>query len=720
MDRRSALLLRGVLALLVLLLLPLSAARAQEDETPYSSAELISEVTTIQPGTPFTLALRLTLEPHWHTYWENAGDSGIPVTIDWDLPTGFEAGEIQWPYPMRIDTPPLVSYAYEDEVLLLTTITPPADLPVGQPATIAARADWLVCADVCLPAGTDLSISLNTLAGEPWPDPRWQQAFIETRRALPQTVPGFDFQAFRQGNGVRLVVTPPPGRSAPGAGTEFFVADEAVLDHLPRPDWTLEGRAAWADFAPSDYVDGPITRLRGVLVAPEGEAWDEEGQVRALLVDVEVEEGPAGVGAAADAADPLPPTIWLALLLAFLGGLALNLMPCVFPILSVKILSFVNQAGEEAGKVRAHGLAFGSGVLMSFWALAGLLLILRAGGAVSGWGFQLQSPAFVAVMTLLLFAIGLNLMGVFEIGLSFAGVGGHVANKGGYGGSFSSGILATLIATPCTAPFMGTALGFALTQTSAVALLIFTFLGLGMATPYVVLSFSPRLMKHLPRPGGWMETFRQVLAFPMFATAIWLLWVFGMQMGVDGMSRLLVALLLLSFGAWMIGRWSGVQFKAGVRNFARVAGVSAIIAAVAIAVSGTGSASVAAMAAAEGEWEVYSAARVEELRAEGRPVFIDFTAAWCLTCQVNKRVALSAPEIEQAFRDRGITLMRADWTSRDDEITRALESYGRSGVPLYILYPNGSDEPVLLPEVLTRKIVLDYLARVPEVRQAAR
>jgi thiol:disulfide interchange protein len=470
----------------------------------------------------------------------------------------------------------------------------------------------------------------------------------------------------------------------------------------------------------SEFAFGDVDELEGALVAPDGRAWDEAGAVRAMYVNVPVTGAPvATAAAAAGGGDTVAPTLLLALLLALVGGLLLNLMPCVFPVISLKVLSFVKQGGEDPAKVRSHGLVFGAGVLASFWALAGVLLALRAAGSVSGWGFQLQSPAFVAVMTLLLFAVGLSLMGVFSISVSCSRAGATAGS--GYGGSFSSGILATLLATPCTAPFMGAALGFTLTQPAAVALLVFTALGLGMALPYVVLSMSPRLLRYMPRPGAWMETLRQALAFPMFAAAVWLLWVFGLQAGMDAVAILLVAILILSFGAWILGRWGGLHLNAGTRAAGRIGAAVAVILAVGLAVTGarSGEPAVAAAGAAVG-WEVYSAERVDVLRAEGQPVFIDFTAAWCITCQVNKRVALSTQEVQDAFRDRDVALLRADWTARDENITRALESYGRNGVPLYVLHPGGDAPPVLLPEVLTRQVVIDHLNRLPDTRQAAR
>jgi thiol:disulfide interchange protein DsbD len=438
-----------------------------------------------------------------------------------------------------------------------------------------------------------------------------------------------------------------------------------------------------------------------------------------MTVDVPVEE--AGSVAASTPSGGGPSTaLWWTLLSAFVGGLLLNLMPCVFPVLSVKILGFAKQGGDDEHTIRRHGLTFGAGVLVSFWVLAGILLALRAAGSEIGWGFQLQSPLFVALMTMLFFGIGLNLLGVFEVGSQLMNWGGRLERSASdtYSGSFMSGVLATVVATPCTAPFMGAALGVALTLSTAGSLLVFTALGAGMAAPYVALSMTPSLLQRLPKPGAWMETLKQVLAFPMFAAAVWLLWVFGQQTGPSGMALLLLGLLLLGLTGWTLGRWSALQVSTRTRVITRTVAVLSLIGALVVTVLGAQSAPVANAARAtttqDAEWQSFSPETVEQLRAEGRPVFIDFTAAWCLTCQVNKRTALSSEAVQQAAREKNVALVRADWTNRDPAITRALESHGRSGVPVYVLYKGDGSEPELLPEILTEQIVLDALNGVPK------
>jgi thiol:disulfide interchange protein DsbD len=397
----------------------------------------------------------------------------------------------------------------------------------------------------------------------------------------------------------------------------------------------------------------------------------------------------------------------LALVFAFAGGVILNLMPCVFPVLSVKVLGFVEQAGQDPARARNHGLIFGAGVVVAFWILAALLLALRAGGESLGWGFQLQSPTIVALLALLLFGLGLSLSGLFDIGLGLTRLGAAGAGRG-YGDSFLTGGLAVLVATPCTAPFMGAALGFALVQPPLAGMAVFTALALGLAAPYVVLASVPGLLRRLPRPGAWMETFKQLLAFPLYATVVWLVWVFGQQVGINAVAVLLLGMTLLAFAAWLAGR-TGSSRAAMVRTAA------VLLALVAAGVSVFGSRAVAASPealATSSAWEPWSETRVAELRAEGRPVFVDFTAAWCLSCQVNERVALSSASVRSAFAAADVALLKADWTSRDAEIAAALEGFGRSGVPLYVLYPaDPAGAPELLPALLSPGTVVEAVER---------
>ena len=718
-----------------------TALTAQEDDpNPHSDAWLVSEVQSVRPGESFTVAIRFELDPGWHNYWRNAGDSGLPTTIDWDLPSGWEAGPIQWPYPHRIVAPPLVDYGYSDEVALLVDLTPPADLSPGSSVRLGATVNWLICREICLPAQGEVEITLPVRATSPEPDPRWSELFRDTRAHLPREVAGWTVEAELEGEGYRLTVRKDEQALSLPDSVYFFPAQKSVLAHAAPQEATYEGDVLRLSLSPSPYAQNPVPVLRGVLLAEDGSGWDPEDRTPALAVEAPVQgveapgpteegtggqvgkgAGPSGTEEGASAPpeglaggagqDADTATLALALVFAFLGGMLLNLMPCVFPVLSIKILGVAGQGGADRAAMRRDGLFFALGVILSFLALAGVLVALRAGGEQLGWGFQLQSPLFVAFMAALFFAIGLNLMGVFEVGASLTRVGNRAGLSGGPGESMASGVLATVIATPCTAPFMGAALGFALTRSLAETLLIFGILGVGMALPYVVLSSAPGLHERLPRPGPWMETLRNVLAFPMFATVIWLIWVFGQQTGITGTAYLLSGLLFLSVASWLRGRWPRTDLRSG-----RVAGILALLVlVVAVGMGIRGSAMEGALSQAVEGWRPFSPEEISETLEANQPVFVDFTAAWCLTCQVNERLVLSTEDVQAAFEARDVALFKADWTRQDPEITAALEELGRSGVPVYALYrggPGSSEDPHLLPAVLTKEIVLRALDEV--------
>ena len=690
------------------------AARAQYeqlagDPSPFSDAALVSEQDWIKPGVPFTVGVRLVMEEGWHSYWKNPGDSGEPIEITWTLPAGFSAGPIQWPFPEKIDGGPLRSYGYADEVLFLTDITPPADLSPGSTVDIAATADWLICADVCLFAEQAVSLSLPAQSDSPDSGIESEE-FAQARSRLPVTLAGWDIQAVSYSQSFALRVTPPSGAQADLGGAYFFPDEPLVLEHAVDQPMSRDGESFLFALQQSEYATGTPERLEGVLVTGEGQFLNESSTYRALAIDVPIQVA-SGQSSAASS-----PSLLLLLAFALAGGLLLNLMPCVFPILSIKVLGFAQHGDLKARAIRRHGFVFAAAVVVSFWVLAGLFLSLRAAGNQIGWGFQLQSPLFVAGMAFLFFSIGLNLLGVFEVGVLSGRWVTKAFSRGGYQRSFWDGALATLVATPCTAPFMGAALGAAIALPPIEALLIFTLLGVGMAAPYVGLTMMPKLLGMLPRPGAWMETLKHILAFPMIATTIWMAWVFGSQVGIDGVAFLLVGLLFLGIALWILGRWPAPQVSQHIRLLTRSVAFLAILLSLYSGYQGAQYITVSASesAAQSTEWQRYSTASVEALRAEGRAVFVDFTAAWCLTCQVNKRTTLSSEAVEAAFKQKGVVLMRADWTNRDDEITRALESHGRSGVPLYVLYPSNQGRATLLPEVLTEPEILAALEPLPD------
>ncbi|PEN14286.1 thiol:disulfide interchange protein [Longibacter salinarum] len=692
------------------------------DSSPHSEASLASDVQAIAPGQTFTVALDLEMEPGWHSYWINPGDSGEPIDVDWSLPGGFTVGELQFPFPHRIDASILTSYGYSDRVQLLAQVQAPDDLQAGTEITISGDATWLICADVCLPASGTIERTFEVREEAVSASAEEVQRIETTRQQIPKQLDGWVAEASQSEGSYGLAFTQTDGDVPAIDSAGFFPTEGEVLDHTAAQPLTRQGDAFLMALQQSQYARSPVDTLRGVLVAPKGASWHPDREVRAIEISAPVvEEGTGqlsildGAALAGSSGAGGVSLVW-ALVLAFAGGMLLNLMPCVFPVLSIKILGFADSSGDDPSAMRRHGWLFGAGVLVSMWILAGTLLGLRAAGSEIGWGFQLQSPAFVALMTLLFTGIGFYLLGSFDVGTSLMNWGGRMQTAGpsdGNRGAFLTGVLATVVATPCTAPFMGAALGVALASSTVGALAIFSMLGAGMATPYVALSMSPGLLEKLPNPGTWMETLKQAFAFPMFATAIWLVWVFAQQTGDTAVAMLLLGVLLFGVAAWILNRWSPATLTRTARVASRTVAAVLLAGGVALAILGSQSQSVSASTntsmSTDSAWQSYSAAAVDSLRASGRPVFIDFTAAWCLTCQVNKQTVLTSPDVEQAFREKDVALVRADWTNRDAEITRALESHGRSGVPLYVYYDGPDARPDILPEVLTKDIVLRRL-----------
>ena len=707
-----------VLGLLAGPLSPAGGAQAAPRASDLVQAELLAEPRAIEPGRPFTVGVRLRMAEHWHTYWRNPGDSGLATEIAWTLPAGFSAGPIQWPTPSRIAIGPLANYGYEDETILLVEITPPATLPAGSVA-LKALVNYLVCERECIPGEARLSTTVPTAAaGEGGPDAATRYLFEAARSSLPTSFGG---RSAVRAEGDRLLLRIEGGGIVPGDATSayFFPSDETAIEHAALQDLSTDDTGLTLSLKRSPVASGPPPAgLSGILVLyekqggrPVRRSWQIGPEAPAVGAGAS-----AVAAAAAPEADGSPGAMLWAGLLAFLGGLVLNLMPCVFPVLSIKVLNLVEHSGGSRRSVRLAGLAYAAGVVASFVGLAAVLLAVRAGGQEVGWGFQLQSPALVVALAFLLFAVGLSLSGLAELGSSIAGRAGSVAERQGLAGSFLTGVLAALVATPCTAPFMGAAVGYAVTAPVAVALAVFAALGMGLAAPFLLLTAWPALLAFLPRPGAWMNTLKQVLAFPVYATVAWLLFVLAQQVGPNALFAALLGLVLLAFGLWCwrlaaerdgIGRRVGQGFA--VLALAGVLGLGWIV---------SGDRPAEGTAAASTDREPFTQARLDQLRGEGRPVFLNMTAAWCITCLVNERTVLSTDAVAGALADRGILYLKGDWTNQNPEITRLLERHGRNGVPLYVLYPAGG-EPVVLPQLLTQSIVLDAVARIPLAHAAA-
>ena len=681
------------------------------------SAELVADQTALVPGSTTTVALRFAIEPGWHTYWRNPGESGLPTTIAWRLPAGYAAGDIVWPAPRMLPAGPLVNYGYEGEVLHLVPLTVPADAVPGTSATLDARADWLVCRETCIPEGADLRLQLP-VAATAQPDPRWHAPIAATRAALPRPLPaGWSAGATASGTRITLQLTPPASAADPGRLRFFADAERRIEASSPQSDVRGPDGSHMVTLPVSHELTGGFERLQGVLTAERGFA-SREGTIKAITIDVALAgtpiAGPKPTFAGSDLALDAPAnaaglSLPVAIGFGLLGGLLLNLMPCVFPVLSLKALSLA-AAGHDRNASRHEGMAFAAGVVLAFAALGGAIVGLRLAGEQLGWGFQLQSPAVVAALALLFFVLALNLSGVFEFGTLLPSrlATWSLANR--HVNAFASGVLVVAIASPCTAPFMGAALGYALSEGARVTMGVFAALGVGMALPYAALAWFPQWRRVLPRPGPWMERLKQLLAFPLYATVAWLVWVLGAQAGNDAIIRIGVALVLVAFALWAWRTWRFGARRAWIAVAAAGAVAGLLVAWPLFAGERKGDAETRSTAAASANgWEAYSPQRVAALVDEGRPVFVDFTAAWCITCQVNERLVLNASDVRGAFARERVALVRADWTRRDPVITSALSALGRSGVPVYVLYRKGR-EPQLLPEVLQRKTVIAALA----------
>jgi thiol:disulfide interchange protein DsbD len=669
---------RIVVVLLALLAVP---ALAQEGG-PKVAARLVAEG-GVSPGGAVTVALEEQIADGWHTYWANPGDAGSPTQIEWQLPPGWKADAIQWPVPKRLPVGPLMDYGYEGRLWLLTRLTAPAD--VKGPVEIKAHASWLVCKNICIPEEQALTLTLNP-GGV---DPAVAKDFAAARALLPVASPWK--VSYALGQTLDLYVAAPSLAAAHPRSADFFPASAGLIKNAAPQLVGYAKDGLVLRLTPGAKVHGA---LNGLLVLTS-----TDGSVQAL--EISAPPGPVPVASfESSAGDSGDLTLWLAIAFAFIGGLILNVMPCVLPILAMKALALARH-GEEG---RRESFAYAAGAVISFAGLGLAIVALRAGGASVGWGFQLQSPVAVAGFALLVFAVGLNLSGVFEVGSVTAGEG--LTHKGGFTGAFFTGVLAVAVAAPCTAPFMAAALGFALSQTAVSALLIFVALGLGFALPFILLGIWPRALSFLPKPGGWMLTLKQALAFPMYAAAAWLVWVLAQEAGARGTIIILGIMIAVAFAAWLYTATRDLSAKG------RGIGAVAVLLILALALAhmmllNDMPPPTQTTQAARGE--AYSAAKLAAYRAKGTPVFVDATAAWCITCLVNEDAVLSKDSVKQAFADKHVVYMVADWTSQNPEITALLKENGRSGVPMYAYYAPGAAKPVLLPQILTQAGVLAAL-----------
>jgi thiol:disulfide interchange protein DsbD len=696
------------LALLLAPLLASHAVHAADEPASHVAAALIAERDALVPGDTNWLALRLKPDPGWHVYWRNPGDSGIATKLDWQLPEGIAAGDIVWPYPQVERLGDLANYGYGRETLHLLPLTVAADVRGRQ--TLRATAKWLVCKDICIPGEAPLELQMPVAASATI-DPQWREVFAKARASVPQ--PAEHWQAYFAvaHETVSLEIKADALRGADRIA--FFPYAPDLVTHAAPQRIVLDGDILRLSQTASRYfVEAPAS-VDGVLVV-----WRDKsakayafsatpGEVEAVPAstpEAHAEQLPAAGGDAAEARGSTAPTataggslgFMFALASALLGGLGLNLMPCVFPVLSLKALSLA-RAGSRGR--HAQALAYSAGVILSCVAAAIVILVLQRAGQAIGWGFQLQSPVFVGLLAYLLFTLGLSLSGVATFGTRMTNLGQSLTEKKGLAGTFFTGVLAVVVASPCTAPFMGTAIGYAVTQPVLPALSVFAVLGLGLALPFLVIGFVPGAARLLPKPGAWMERFKQLMAFPLYLSVVWLIWVLARQLDIGAAAQLMIGLVLIAFVLWL---WSARGITATVSKLAAAGLAIGLLAG--LPQPGTAAAEAARSPASE----PWSATRVAELRDAGRTIFVDFTADWCLSCKVNERVALHSSRVERILKEQNVAVLVADWTRADPAITAELARFGRNGVPLYLVYPRGG-EPKVLPQLLTPDLLASAL-----------
>jgi thiol:disulfide interchange protein/DsbC/DsbD-like thiol-disulfide interchange protein len=709
--------------LLVSLTCQLTMAQASVPELN-TRARLVADVESVVPGTTFTAGIVLTMAPGWHTYWENPGESGLATSITWTVPEGVVPGEISWPLPEKtIESGDVLTYGYSGETMLMVPITVSHSVAPGSTLHLKARVEWLECEKTCVPGAAVVELMLPVSGASP--RPANQKLFATYQQRVPQRWTeegGIPLDVGRSGDTLRITLT----------------SDLRLRDLYPEPlEGYIVGRPRVAQTGGSIVVNIPLTisdssraatRFRGVLV------FDAPQKVYGVSLEIPISRrhGRAGEGGLLDRkfetgqTESSRSSLFLYLFFAVVGGLILNIMPCVLPVIALKVFGLVRMAGDRPAQVKRLGWFFSLGILASFLLLALIVILLQIAGQQVGWGFQFQEPLFVIAMSAIVFAFGLSLFGVYEIrvpGTAISEVGILLSRQSGtgkgYAGSFWEGVFATVLATPCTAPFLGSALGFAFSQSWWTILLIFTAVAFGMALPYLILTMEPGWMKYLPKPGAWMETAKQFMGFLMMATLLWLLYVLGKQLGIEGVIWTCAFLLCLGVSCWLVGRFATLT---ATRTQSLITWAAAVLIAaggywlflenvldVRHALAGPPSSS---GVAGEGgvQWQPFSVSTLEAKLQEGEPVFLDFTAEWCLTCKVNERTVLNDGEVVSKLRTEGLVAMKADWTNRNPEITRLLQKFGRSGVPLYVLFPAGRpSQPIVLPEVITPRIVIEAI-----------
>ena len=665
-------------------------------------ATLLADTSVIVPGKPFTAGLFLRMAPGWHTYWKFSGDAGLPTEIKWKLPPGWKVGEIQWPIPLKTNDPgDIQTYGYQDEILLLQEITPPAKIGIS-PVKLSAEANWLVCEKICVPGGANLELELPVSTSS---DPKNTDLFARYRRLLPKNFPDSGTATAswsRTGSDLHLKIV------------NDDLANYPTIDFYPLP----QGNTVVGHPSIQSRKGNEIT-FRIPIESPEKNLSAMPG----LIVFSKFPNGndrtawqlaPPAI-AAAQAAQPSRGVVTF-LFFGFIGGFILNLMPCVLPVISLKIFGFIKQAGKDRRSILRNGLSFVAGIFVWFVGLALLLIALKAAGHQITWAAQFTNAYFVLGLSVIVLIFALDLFGVFEIALPQALMHRilHSSTREGEAGSFFQGLFATALATPCTAPFLGTAIGFAFTQSPLIILLMFVAVAAGMSFPYVLLSAQPAWMRFLPQPGPWMVHVKQFMGFLLFATLLFLLYVLGAQRGLEGAIWASCFLLIIAIVCWMKGAFIVPTASASKRAVVLVLMLVLVIASGVYFIGDKFHAAKIDIVQSNlpGDWQPFTPERLQSERDQGHAVFVDFTAAWCLTCKFNEKSVLESAAVRDAFQRHGVVKLKADWTNGDPAITKILQQFGRPGVPLYVLYPGKSEEPIVFPELLTKNIVLEKLETI--------
>ncbi|MFN0157628.1 MAG: protein-disulfide reductase DsbD family protein [Bacteroidota bacterium] len=739
-------LMRLCVTMLFLLFVSATAFPSFASDGHHTKVSLVADVRSVQPGSEFIVGVLMKMDPGWHTYWLNGGEAGLPTKIQWTLPDGITTGDIRWPLPHKyIEAGDVLTYGYEKENMLLVPMKASTTLVPGQTITLTAKIDWLECEHICVPGAATVSLVLQVMSAPP---AGIRDSLVQYyARQVPAPIPpasDINLVSETRDGKVILVVKPKEGKFASENSPDFYPYgfDDIIVGRTSVKASSVEATLEIPLAAFEQVTDSRV--FTGVLVYQL-----ESGQRQSWVIDVPLpteflstlNSALPSTGSVLDrqfvdtAADDTP--LYLYILFAIIGGLLLNIMPCVLPVIALKIFGLVKIAGDSPAKVKRLGWMFSLGILVSFLALAVLVIALQSAGEQVGWGFQFQEPVFVMIMCTIVFVFGLSLFGVFEIrlpGSAASKIGevlaGQETKRKGYAASFAEGVFATILATPCTAPFLGSALGFAFAQPWWVILLIFTSVSFGMALPYLILTTKPSWMKFLPKPGAWMESAKQFMGFLMMGTLIWLLFILGNQMGMEAVIWTSAFLLMVGLACWLVGRFATLTASRGrvmviwsIALLAVIVGYALFLSDVVAArdvLGPSGSSSMQGNTKKGIQWESFTVAKLDAYLNEGKPVFIDFTADWCLTCKVNEKTVLADDEVIERFRSSGIVSLKADWTNRNPEITQLLAKFGRSGVPLYVVFPAGKPgEPIVLPEVITTGIVLEALDRAHSVTSTA-